>query len=422
MDDIAITASGLAKKYRIGASKSHGLLGESIWNAITGPFGRKQDVDDERDFWALRDVSFDVPRGSVLGVIGRNGAGKSTLLKILTRITTPTLGRAELRGRVGSLLEVGTGFHQELTGRENVLLSGAILGMKRAEILRKFDEIVAFADIGQFIDVPVKRYSSGMKVRLGFAVAAFLEPEILLIDEVLAVGDSDFQKKCLGKMSEIGHGGRTIVFVSHSMPAIQRLCDRAILLDHGRVIASGPTNEVTRRYLESDLGSIGERRWDDPAQAPGDDIARLKSVRIQPVGGGSIEEMDIRLPVDIEVEYWSKAPGKFRPTVNVHVFNDDGVCLFVEHDWNNREWWVSPRQPGLVRSTCHIPGNFLAEGRMVVSVVISTYNPTKIHVLERDAVAFHVVDQSEGDGVRADWVGDYPGVVRPMLEWSVQVE
>jgi lipopolysaccharide transport system ATP-binding protein len=422
MDDIAITASGLAKKYRIGASKSHGLLGESIWNAITGPFSRKQEVEDERDFWALRDVSFEVPRGSVLGVIGRNGAGKSTLLKILTRITTPTLGRAELRGRVGSLLEVGTGFHQELTGRENVLLSGAILGMKRAEILRKFDEIVAFANIGQFIDVPVKRYSSGMKVRLGFAVAAFLEPEILLIDEVLAVGDSDFQKKCLGKMSEIGQGGRTIVFVSHSMPAIQRLCDRAILLDHGRVIASGPTNEVTRRYLESNLGSIGERRWDDPAQAPGDDVARLRSVRIKPAGGGSIEEVDIRLPVDIEVEYWSKAPGKLRPTVNIDVFNDDGVCLFSEHDWNNREWRVSPRRPGLVRSTCHIPGNFLAEGRMVVTVVIGSYNPTKIHLRERDAVAFHVVDQSEGDGVRADWVGDYPGVVRPLLDWSVEVE
>ena len=277
MDDIAITASGLAKKYRIGASKSHGLLGESIWNAITGPFGRKQDVDDERDFWALRDVSFDVPRGSVLGVIGRNGAGKSTLLKILTRITTPTLGRAELRGRVGSLLEVGTGFHQELTGRENVLLSGAILGMKRAEILRKFDEIVAFADIGQFIDVPVKRYSSGMKVRLGFAVAAFLEPEILLIDEVLAVGDSDFQKKCLGKMRDVASTGRTVILVSHQMRSVEELCQRVVVLDRGRVAFDGETADGVANYLQQAATFVPDS---DANARPGSGHLRITEVSV----------------------------------------------------------------------------------------------------------------------------------------------
>lgn len=421
MSEIAISASGLSKKYRIGVRHDpYGRLSESLWNGLTAPFRKKVGQDRPDDFWALRDVSFEVPRGSVVGVIGRNGAGKSTLLKILSRITEPTGGRAELRGRVGSLLEVGTGFHPELTGRDNVLLSGAILGMKRAEILRKFDEIVAFADIGQFLDTPVKRYSSGMKVRLGFAVAAFLEPEILFIDEVLAVGDAEFQKKCLGKMSEIGQGGRTVIFVSHSMPAILRLCDRAILLEHGRVLVDGPTHEAVRLYLESGPGQTSSREWTDPASAPGDDIARLKSVRVVAVGGGPAEEIDIRRPIDVEVEYWTKDPGTLRPSVNLHFYNGDGVCLFINNDWLDRQWWESSRRPGLVRAVCHIPGNFLAEGRVIVTAVISTYNPTIVHATEPEAVAFVVVDHSDGDGVRGVYANDFPGVVRPMLEWSVE--
>ncbi|MGD0409381.1 MAG: ABC transporter ATP-binding protein [Candidatus Limnocylindrales bacterium] len=421
MAEIAIAASGLAKKYRIGVRRDpYGRLSESLWNALTYPFRRRTGEDRADDFWALRDVSFEVPRGSVVGVIGRNGAGKSTLLKIMSRITEPTLGRAELHGRVGSLLEVGTGFHQELTGRDNIFLSGAILGMKRAEILRKFDEIVDFADIGQFLDTPVKRYSSGMKVRLGFAVAAFLEPEILFIDEVLAVGDAEFQKKCLGKMSEIGQGGRTVIFVSHSMPAILRLCDRAILLDHGRVVVDGPTHEAVRRYLESGPGRTSSREWTDPATAPGDDVARLKSVRVVPPGGGPAEEIDIRRAIDIEVEYWTRAPGDLRPSVNLHFYNDEGVCLFINNDWMDRQWWSASRRPGVVRAVCHIPGNFLAEGRVIVTAVVSTYNPTIVHAIEREAVAFVVVDRSEGDGVRGVYANEFPGVVRPMLEWHVE--
>jgi lipopolysaccharide transport system ATP-binding protein len=424
MAETAITASGLAKLYRIGIQRDpYGRLTETLWNGLTAPIrrltGPHHDGPRADDFWALRDVSFEVPRGSAVGIIGRNGAGKSTLLKILSRITEPTLGRAELHGRVGSLLEVGTGFHQELTGRENILLSGAILGMRRAEILRKFDDIIEFADIGQFIDTPVKRYSSGMKVRLGFAVAAFLEPEILFVDEVLAVGDAEFQKKCLGKMSEIGAGGRTIVFVSHSMPSVLRLCDRAILLDHGRVVVDGPTHEVVRRYLESGPGQTSAREWADRATAPGDAVARLKSIRVVPVGGGSPDEIDIRVPVDVEVEYWTD-PGELRHSVNLHFYNDEGVCLFINNDWNDREWWTSERRPGLVRATCHIPGNFLAEGRVVVTVAVSTYNPTRVHALERDAVAFVVVDRSEGDGVRGVFANEYPGVLRPMLDWDAE--
>ena len=422
MPDIAVVASGLAKKYRIGVRRDpYARLTETLWNALTAPFRGRRPGDESTDFWALQDVSFEIPRGSVVGVIGRNGAGKSTLLKILSRVTEPTAGRAELHGRVGSLLEVGTGFHSELSGRENIFLSGAILGMRAAEIRRRFDEIVDFADVGQFIDTPVKRYSSGMKVRLGFAVAAFLEPEILFIDEVLAVGDAEFQKKCLGKMSEIGRGGRTILFVSHSMPSVLRLCDRAILLDHGRTVIDGPTHEVVRRYLESDLGRTGIRTWDDPASAPGDSVARLKSVRILPVGGVSAEEIEIQRRLDIEVEYWSEDPGALRPSVNIHVFNQDGVCLFVNNDWNDPAWWASARGPGIVRATCRVPGNFLAEGRFTVDVAVSSYNPLIVHARESDAVAFAVVDRSEGRGVRGPFTHDWPGVVRPMLEWHVQL-
>jgi len=257
-------------------------------------------------------------------------------------------------------------------------------------------------------------------VRLGFAVAAFLEPEILFIDEVLAVGDAEFQKKCLGKMSEIGAGGRTVIFVSHSMSAILRLCDRAILLDHGRVVVDGPTHEAVRRYLESGPGRTSSREWADPAIAPGDEVARLKSVRIVPEGGGSAEEIDIRRPIDVEVEYWTKAPGDLRPSVNLHFYNDEGVCLFVNNDWNDRQWWNASRRPGLVRAVCHIPGNFLAEGRVVVTAVVSTYNPTIVHAAEREAVAFLVVDRSEGDGVRGVYANEFPGVVRPMLDWHVE--
>jgi len=243
-----IRTVGLSKRFRIGKRVNYKSLRESLQNAVTAPFRRTRRAAET--IWALRDVSFEVARGEVMGVIGRNGAGKSTLLKILSRITEPTEGRVELRGRVGSLLEVGTGFHLELTGRENIYLNGAILGMKRAEIHRKFDEIVDFAEVEQFLDTPVKHYSTGMYLRLAFAVAAHLEPEILLVDEVLAVGDVAFQKKCLGKMEEVSRGGRTVVFVSHNLPALEAICSQAVLLDGGRIVASGPAADTVRRYLQ----------------------------------------------------------------------------------------------------------------------------------------------------------------------------
>ncbi len=269
MSDIAISANGLGKRYRIGALARQTTMGERLTHAMKAPVrwlssNGNGSSGGSRDFWALRDVSVDLRQGEVVGLIGRNGAGKSTLLKILSRVTQPTVGRAEIHGRVGSLLEVGTGFHPELTGRENTYLNGAILGMGRREIDRKFDEIVAFAEVGDFIDTPLKYYSTGMQMRLAFAVAAHLEPETLLIDEVLAVGDLAFQKKCLGKMGEVASGGRTIVFVSHQLNQIRRLCKKVIWLDQGKIFQVGPTPEIAGAYETSMMN-----RADVPGQAKG---------------------------------------------------------------------------------------------------------------------------------------------------------
>jgi lipopolysaccharide transport system ATP-binding protein len=423
---LAIRAEGLGKLYRIGATQGayrYRLLGEQVAERVRRR-GRKPSDAPSRTFWALRNVSFDVAEGEVVGIIGRNGAGKSTLLKILSRITSPTEGHVQVRGRVGSLLEVGTGFHPELTGRENIFLSGAVIGMRRSEVTRQLDQIVDFAGVERFLDTPIKRYSSGMYLRLAFAVAAHLEADVLLVDEVLAVGDAEFQKKCLGRMAEIGATGRTVLFISHSMPSLLRLCRRIILLDHGGVVADGEAHEVVRTYLDTGLATSTQRSWRTPAEAPGDDVARLKSVGIRteagPLGG---EEVDIRLPIGIEVEYWHLSDDPhLRPSVNVHIRNEDGVCLFVSNDFNNAEWKNRQRSRGVVRATCWIPGNFLAEGRVHVEAVVSTYNPTVVHAEEQDAVAFQVADRSTGDGVRGEYVGDWPGVVRPMLRWTVETD
>ena len=270
-----ITAEGLSKRYRLGEHQAaYGTLRESLAHAGSSPHADASTATRRTRSGRCDDVSFEVQQGEVLGVIGRNGAGKSTLLKILTRITTPTAGRVEIRGRVGSLLEVGTGFHPELTGRENVYLNGAILGMKRREIDRRYDAIVEFSGVEQFIDTPVKRYSSGMYVRLAFAVAAHLEPEILLVDEVLAVGDAEFQRRCLGRMEELGSSGRTVLFVSHQLPAVAQLCDRAIQINGGRVVGDGPPADVIANYLHQTHSSGSERTWTDES-APGDDLARI---------------------------------------------------------------------------------------------------------------------------------------------------
>jgi lipopolysaccharide transport system ATP-binding protein len=359
-----------------------------------------------------------VKNGEVLGIIGKNGAGKSTLLKILCRITDPTSGNAEIRGRISSLLEVGTGFHQELSGRENVYLNGTILGMKKVEVDQKFDEIVEFSGIEKFIDTPVKRYSSGMRVRLAFAVAAHLEPEVLLIDEVLAVGDAAFQKKCLDKMEDVGQKGRTVLFVSHNMSAITRLCERAILLDNGMVMKDGPSHQVVRDYLTSDSGSPAMREWPDPANAPCGKITRLHSIRVINKALKVSESVDIAEPVGIEMEYEVMKPDYILMPFH-HLYNEEGVLLFCAND-TDPAWLKRPRPAGRFKSTAWIPGNLLSEGMIMVNSGIMTLNPQIKQFNEHSVVSFQVVEKPGLSSARGPWAGMMKGVVRPFLEWQTE--
>lgn len=418
--EIAVLAEDISKRYRIGATQGVARY-RSLREELSGLRTRRKAEKARNDFWALKDVSFQIATGETVGIIGRNGAGKSTMLKVLAGITTPTSGRGETRGRVGSLLEVGTGFHPELTGRENIQLSAAIMGMRRAETAARFDQIVEFSGLATFLDTPVKRYSSGMYMRLAFSVAAHLEPEILLVDEVLAVGDADFQKKCLGKMGDLSASGRTVLFVSHSMPSVLRLCPRVLLLDGGHLTADGSGPRVIEEYIGRGAGAT-ERVWNDQATAPGDDRVRLHAVRVVDSAGVASADVDIREPVIIEIDYWNLTddPG-FCPLSNMHVFNGDGTMLFasIQADRPTGTAVIGPR---LVKTRCTIPGNFLAEGSIFIRTAVTSLSPTVIHAVVHDVVAFHVVDPSVGDGARGDWAGDFPGVVRPLLHWSATDE
>ena len=394
-------------------------LREVISDACAALFYRKQCVDprsgrskaSSEEFWALKDVSFELKRGEVLGIIGRNGAGKSTLLKILSRITRPTGGSVEITGRIGSLLEVGTGFHPELTGRENIYLNGAILGMRRVDITRKFDEIVAFSEIEQFLDTPVKHYSSGMYTRLAFAVAAHLESEILIVDEVLAVGDAQFQRKCLGKMDEVAQAGRTILFVSHNMNAINRLCPMAIWLDRGRITRVGRSDDVIKGYFSEDLSQAPERHWTFPGDAPGDDRVRLLHVRVlqhktvTPV-------VDINEPVQIQIEFvvLREVRNLMR---GISLYDPSGVCLFASCDWK-----ANHLSAGHYSNTVTIPAYLLAEGRIAVLVQLAFYDPAIQSAVVPSAVVFSSVDTDNPLAVRGPYKGPWPGVLRPRLEWD----
>jgi lipopolysaccharide transport system ATP-binding protein len=426
VSDIAINIENLGKQYHIGGpQEKYSMLRDKITDALTAPLRRAGKLlrgqatgaaELDEIIWALKDVSFSVKRGEVVGIIGRNGAGKSTLLKILSRITEPTTGFADIYGRVGSLLEVGTGFHQELTGRENIYLNGAILGMKRAEIDRKFDEMVAFSEVEKFMDTPVKHYSSGMQVRLAFAVAAHLEPEILIIDEVLAVGDARFQKKCLNKMEDVGQEGRTVLFVSHNMGAVTRLCERVILLDEGRIIQDGHPPEVVSSYLNIGRDTTAAREWSDPENAPGGEVARLHAVRVMTEDNQVSETVDIRRPVKLEMEYEVLKDG-FVLLPHYDIYNEQGVHVFKALD-QDPTWRRRPRQEGCYVSTAWIPGNFLAEGTLSVAAALVTLEPVELQYYEQDAVSFQVIDSFEGDSVRGDWTGRIGGAVRPLLKWK----
>lgn len=426
MTDLAIRAEHLSKTYRIPRARGrrrYRTLQEDllsvpgrVWTAIRG-----QNRGGRDTVLALRDLSLEVRQGEVVGVIGRNGAGKSTLLKILSRVTDPSEGYAAICGRVVSLLEVGTGFHPELTGRENIYLNGAILGMKRAEIDRRFDEIVSFAETEKFLETPAKRYSSGMYVRLAFAVAAHLDAEIMIVDEVLAVGDALFQKKCLGKMDNVAKGGRTVLFVSHNMEAVRRLCTRAVHLHDGAMVSEGSTDAVITRYLGEETTWAGERVWPDVDSAPGDDVVRVHAVRVQDGDGRVRTIFDVRDPVSIEIEYSVLEQGH-RIVVQFYFVNELGHVLFIAKDNLDCPWRDSPRPPGHYRNVCHIPGDFLNEGVVSVWYGIDTVGMTSLiaHATQQDVVRFRVSDRMDPEGVR----GNYPlewrnDGVRPRLSWLV---
>jgi lipopolysaccharide transport system ATP-binding protein len=366
--------------------------------------------------WALKDVSCEIKRGEVVGIIGPNGAGKTTLLKILSRITEPTEGQAEIHGRVGSLLEVGTGFHPELTGRENIYLNGAILGMKKAEIEQKFDEIVDFAEIEKFIYTPVKHYSSGMYVRLAFAVAAHLEPEILLVDEVLAVGDAAFQKKCLGKMENVAQQGRTVLFVSHNMVALQNLCRRAIWLQAGSMIENGETASVIRSYLDQFSTYKLEQSWINIELAPGNDAVRLHSARILTEEGSVSDEITTWTSLTIEFCYWNLLPGA-ELNLSLVLYNNEGTVLFNTTSAFESQWHGKPFPQGLFRSSCVVPGKLLNDGSYYLDLLI-VQDTTKVLYTFKDILRFEVREDPKAR--RGRWYGRSPGVIRPHLAWQTE--
>jgi lipopolysaccharide transport system ATP-binding protein len=416
---VAIEARELSKRYRIGQMQAaYGTLRDSLSRAgrrLAGDAGPRQ---RREEIWALRDVSFDVQQGEVLGLIGRNGAGKSTLLKLLTRITAPTSGHAVIRGRVGSLLEVGTGFNPELTGRENVYLNGSILGMKRREIQQKMSDIVEFSGVEKFLDTPVKRYSSGMYVRLAFSVAAHLEPEILLVDEVLAVGDAEFQQRCLGRMEDFSGTGRTVVFVSHNMQAVNQLCDRAIWLDEGSVMEDGDPSLVVTHYLQQSYAAGAQITFPDDESAPGDDLVRLLSVRVVDEDGDPVDTVDVRDDVGIEIRFRVLREG---PPVfaKIRVVEPRGTAAFNALDTERHT--AQSSEPGVYTSTARIPGNLLTEGTTKVDAAVCSLSAPKLlqRAARYEAVAFTVFDPGDGDSARGRFTGQLTGAVRPLLEWTV---
>ena len=407
-----IIADHIGKKYIIDhqkAGRKNFTLRDTFSERFKHFFGQgEQDGIEKEEFWALRDVSFSINQGDRVGIIGHNGAGKSTLLKILSKITEPTHGKVSIKGRVASLLEVGTGFHPELTGRENIFLNGAILGMKRQEIKQAFDEIIDFAGVEKFLDTPVKRYSSGMYVRLGFAIAAYLNPEILIVDEVLAVGDAEFQKKCLGKMRDVSESGRTLLFVSHNLTAVQALCNRAFYFEQGQLKMQGDTNYIITNYLSQMATTNLDRGWETPEEAPGTDEIRLRSVRLEPEYQEDLRHIDVRTPLRVQVEFWNMAE-QADLNLSLHLNAYTGECIF------NVGTQSQTFSKGLVSATLDIPGNFLNDGSYIISLMVVKDTSTSLYQMA-DALTFEVEDHRESN---LTWYGKWPGYVRPQLSFQI---
>ncbi len=429
---IAVKVDKISKRYRIGLKQTaHDTFGGALIDLIKSPFknykkyrslyefddirsGSASDAESPDIIWALKDVSFEVNSEEVIGIIGKNGSGKSTLLKILSRITDPTNGCAEIRGRVSSLLEVGTGFNPELTGRENVFLNGSILGMKKKEITQKYDEIVNFSGVEKFIDTPVKRYSSGMKVRLAFAVAAHLEPEILIVDEVLAVGDADFQKKCLGKMDNLAKSGRTVLLVSHNLGAITDLCSRALWLDEGRLKMDGPSTDVVTEYVSSATSGQGAWKGGPVEQRPGRQ-ARLRQARVWS-GNGTGTSTNIRFDeqIKVEIEYELKIRAKaFRSYLFIR--DSRGNVIWASHDTDGTHRAGSARDAGIYKSTCIFPERLLRPGRYLVTIGICGIPRETFEEEQVDVLSFDVSEA--GYAFSRD---PRMGIITPCLTWQVK--
>jgi len=426
MSDTVITAEGLGKSYIIGHQQQERYVAlrdvlantaRQWWSHLRNP--QHHTHANQEEFWALKDVNFEIKQGDRVGIIGRNGAGKSTLLKVLSRITEPTTGRVSIKGRVASLLEVGTGFHPELTGRENIYLNGAILGMARSEIKKKFDEIVAFAEVEKFLDTPVKRYSSGMYVRLAFAVAAHLEPEILVVDEVLAVGDAQFQKKCLGKMEEVGREGRTVLFVSHNMSTIASLCERCLLLNTGNLIKQGKASDVILDYYSGGLASPANFDYSSQKTAPGDGKVKLLSGSVLNPQGDICSDVEITQQINILMKYEIIQAEACTYAPNFHFHVADGTYAFI----SGPEQMLRHTAPGCYEAICHIPGNYLNEGTYYVDLALTTYPGVNVRFYDQQCLSFNVRDPIESVPTRGGsggYAGPIPGVVRPLLKWDVR--
>jgi lipopolysaccharide transport system ATP-binding protein len=414
-----IKVENLSKQYRLGSvgtgSLAHDL--NRTWQRIRGkedPYLKIGETNDRTQkgtseyVWALKNINFEVKQGEVMGIIGRNGAGKSTLLKILSRTTTPTTGSVKIKGRVASLLEVGTGFHPELSGRENIFLNGAILGMSKQEIKNKFDEIVDFAGVERYIDTPVKRYSSGMYVRLAFGVAAHLEPEILIVDEVLAVGDAEFQKKALGKMKDVSKmDGRTVLFVSHNLTAIKNLCSKSVFMNNGFIKMIGNTEEVMNSYLSHDVNSSMLQYFTDPSEAPGNDKVKMKRIEVVPKLTDINDPITIFTPIDIEFEFWNFVED-IPINLSLHLFSNHAECVFNVGSPSLK------LAKGLHKGKCEIPANLLNDGIYSISMMVVGEASYSIFYFE-DVVNFEVTEKREG----SNWHGKHPGFVRPQLNFSL---
>jgi lipopolysaccharide transport system ATP-binding protein len=422
MSNTVISIENVSKSYQLGTIGTGTFRGDlSRWWARQRGKPDPYQIIGQADhgnlrgetLWALKEINLQVHQGEVLGIIGRNGAGKSTLLKILSDVAAPTSGEVKIKGRIASLLEVGTGFHPEMTGRENVYMNGAILGMSRLEVRRKFDEIVDFAGIEQFIDTPVKRYSSGMYVRLGFAVAAHLEPEILIVDEVLAVGDAEFQKKCLGKMGNVADEGRTVLFVSHNLQSISILCPTTILLQEGRIATIDATSQVIAQYLFSESKESAEAVWTFDT-APGTSFVKLHAVRVLNEKNELTYDVNLDEPIVLNTEFWILR--KTTMTVSFHLYSQQGICVFATGNFSDPNWASTEHEPGLYSCSCIIPSHFLNNGKHTLRIyLMRDDNASLIEVKIPEVVSFDAHDNGAGrGGFMRNWIG----VVRPILPWN----